>query len=1214
MPKPNSTLLIINNSPGGSDYVHQFQQEEAVNYNFLTEPFGTHALELCRSHPIDSILLKLDPPYSHSLGFLRQLKEQMGANCPPIVAVGSGDAEIAVQAFKNGATDYLIEGRMTPDDLRMTMRGAIENTQLKQELQRSQKRFQVSVENMLDCFGIFSSIRNQSGQILDFRIDYLNTAACENNQMPRERQIGRGLCEVLPGHRESGLFGEYCRLVETGQPLIKESLIYEDVYGERQLVRAFDIRASRLNDGFVASWRDVTDRKRLELELNQTTTTLRASEQQYRELAEAMPQMVWTADARGAVSYWNQRWYEYTRLSEAESLGLAGVRTVHPDDRDRTLKLWEESVSQAVPFEVEYRIQRWDGIYHWFICRGIPTRDDQGQATGWIGTITDIDDRKRVEAHLHQQIQEAEAGRQILDALMEYIPEGITIADAPDVMIRKVSRYGQQLTGRSAETLVNISADEHPQVWNVFYADGVTPATPEVLPLTRAVRQGEVVTDEEWVLQKPDGQKMVVLCNAAPIYNSSGEIVKGIVAWRDITERKRTETILQRSQEQLTLAMAAARMGSWEWDIQTNEVRWSANLERLFGLTPGSFDGSYQAVREMIHPEDIGWVEQAIHRAVYERADYNIEFRFIKPDGMVRWATGLGQVIYDEAGNPLKMAGIDMDITQRKETEATLAANEARYRCLAELIPQLVWTANGEGLLLDVNQRWADYTGLTLEQVTAVGWQAVVHPEDMPVLAQEWSEAVRHGTTYQAEGRMRRADGVFRWHLHQAIPQRNEQGDIVKWFGTATDIEMQKQFEAERDRLLREEQAAREAAERANRIKDEFLAILSHELRSPLNPILGWTKLLQTRKFDAIKTSEALATIERNARLQTQLIDDLLDVAKILRGKLSMEMAPVDLVFVIEGAIDTVRSTAIAKNIALQTVLPSIGQVFGDAARLQQIVWNLLSNAVKFTPAGGRVEVRLERVEGGQWRVDRQADPPSPIHPFLSPTYTQITVRDTGKGIKPEFLPHIFESFRQEDTSTTRKFGGLGLGLAIVRHLVEAHGGMIWADSPGEEEGSTFTVRLPLLQVENAQRQSEKLPQQEPDLTGVRILTVDDEPDARELLTILLSQYGAEVFAVASTAEVLANLDSFQPNVLVCDIGMPDMDGYFLIQQVRNLPPERGGGVPAIALTAYARGEDSQKALDSGYQMHVTKPLDADQLVRTVLALVSNSRPSGKVL
>ncbi|HEY9660319.1 MAG TPA: hybrid sensor histidine kinase/response regulator, partial [Allocoleopsis sp.] len=359
------------------------------------------------------------------------------------------------------------------------------------------------------------------------------------------------------------------------------------------------------------------------------------------------------------------------------------------------------------------------------------------------------------------------------------------------------------------------------------------------------------------------------------------------------------------------------------------------------------------------------------------------------------------------------------------------------------------------------------------------------------------------------------ARGTPKWWDVVVTPIFSPDGQVIQLLATSRDITDRKQSEMERDRLLEQEQAARASAERANRIKDEFLAVLSHELRSPLNPILGWTKLMQSRKFDATKTSEALATIERNAKLQTQLIDDLLDVAKILRGKLSMNAMPVDLAFVIEQAIDTVRTAAVAKEITIHAVLPQIGRVSGDAARLQQIVWNLLSNAIKFTPSQRQIDIRLEQV-GNQ---------------------AQIMVSDSGKGINPDFLPHIFESFRQEDASTTRKYGGLGLGLAIVRHLVEAHGGTIWADSLGEGQGATFTVQLPLLDTEPEKVLPKESSTDELDLEGIRVMSVDDDPDARDLLAALLQQYRAEVLVVASAAEVLTNLASFQPDVLISDIG-----------------------------------------------------------------------------
>ncbi|MBD1806011.1 response regulator [Microcoleus sp. FACHB-SPT15] len=391
----------------------------------------------------------------------------------------------------------------------------------------------------------------------------------------------------------------------------------------------------------------------------------------------------------------------------------------------------------------------------------------------------------------------------------------------------------------------------------------------------------------------------------------------------------------------------------------------------------------------------------------------------------------------------------------------------------------------------------------------------------------------------------------------------------------------------ENTRLYEAEQSARTQAETANRLKDEFLAVLSHELRTPLNPILGWSKLLRTRKCDEATTTKALETIERNAKLQTQLIEDLLDVSRILRGKLTLNIASVDLVPTIEAAIETVRLAAQAKAIQIQTVFDHhAGQVAGDANRLQQVFWNLLSNAVKFTPQGGQVEIRLQRVG----------------------TEAQIQVSDTGKGISPEFLPYVFDYFRQADSTTTRVFGGLGLGLAIVRQLVELHGGTVWAESAGVGCGATFTVRLPLMAVESDSSQENELMSSSPNLEGVRVLVVDDEVDTLELLVFMLKEYGAQVRGVTEASEALLLISEWQPDLLLSDIGMPNVDGYRLIQQIRELESKLGRQIPAIALTAYAGETDHQQILASGFQKHVTKPVEPAKLVNAIASLVEHQQ------
>ncbi|MBD0388834.1 MAG: response regulator, partial [Nostoc sp. C3-bin3] len=395
----------------------------------------------------------------------------------------------------------------------------------------------------------------------------------------------------------------------------------------------------------------------------------------------------------------------------------------------------------------------------------------------------------------------------------------------------------------------------------------------------------------------------------------------------------------------------------------------------------------------------------------------------------------------------------------------------------------------------------------------------------------------------------------------------------------------------ERARLYEAEQTAREAAENANRIKDEFLAVLSHELRSPLNPILGWSKLLQTKKLDEKTIPQALKTIERNARLQAQLIEDLLDISRILQGKLSLNIYPVDLASVISAAMETVRLSAEAKSIEMHISLePNLGQVLGDSGRLQQVVWNLLSNAVKFTPAGGRVDIRLLSCLNS------------------NSNSALIEVSDTGKGIDPDFLPYVFEYFRQENSSTTRKFGGLGLGLAIVRHLVELHGGTVQVKSEGEDQGATFTVRLPLLQNQSEVKQDTSHLETSSNLNGVNILVVDDDADTREFIAFLLEQYGANVTAVASADKALTALSQSLPDILLSDIGMPEVDGCMFMRQLRTLPKEQGGQIRAIALTAYAGEMNAKQVLAAGFDKHLAKPVEPVELVDAIANLIAESR------
>jgi len=396
----------------------------------------------------------------------------------------------------------------------------------------------------------------------------------------------------------------------------------------------------------------------------------------------------------------------------------------------------------------------------------------------------------------------------------------------------------------------------------------------------------------------------------------------------------------------------------------------------------------------------------------------------------------------------------------------------------------------------------------------------------------------------------------------------------------------------ERMVLLESERAARAAAERLSEVKDQFLATLSHELRTPLNAILGWAQVLRSSPKDKDDLLKGLETIERNARVQTQLIEDLLDMSRITSGKLRLEIQSIQPATFIEAAVETVHPAASAKGIALEAILdPAAGLIQGDPSRLQQVVWNLLANAIKFTPRDGRVQVVLERVN----------------------SHIEVIVADTGVGIRPEFLPHLFERFRQGDASTTRAYGGLGLGLSIVKSLVELHGGTVEVTSPGEGRGTTVTVSLPIAMGHCDADTAGGIPAAAPlgragagsiaELTGLTVLVVDDQADARDLVRRVLEDCGAEVIAAGTAAEALSLVEARRPHVMITDVGMPEADGFELLRRVRALGVDRGGRVPSIALTAFARSEDRTRALRAGFVVHVSKPVDPAELVATVASV-----------
>ncbi|MDQ6623930.1 MAG: ATP-binding protein [Verrucomicrobiota bacterium] len=500
-------------------------------------------------------------------------------------------------------------------------------------------------------------------------------------------------------------------------------------------------------------------------------------------------------------------------------------------------------------------------------------------------------------------------------------------------------------------------------------------------------------------------------------------------------------------------------------------------------------------------------------------------------------------------------------------------------RQLADNLPQIVWVTRPDGSHEYYNRRWYDFTGLRFETSDEKGWSDLFHPDDLERANAAWAEALRTGSPYDIEFRLRRAaDGAYRWFIGRAVPYRNATCEITNWFGTCTDIHEQKLAEE----ALR---GSRDEMRDESRRKDEFLGMISHELRTPLNAVFGWTRLMQENLLSEEERKEAVNSIMRNAEAQARLIEDVLDITRIVNQKLSLDRSVLDLVGIVREAVGAVQPSADVKGIVVEMALdPAELLVDADAMRLQQVVLNLLTNAVKFTPRGGRIEVRAAR--------DR--------------AFAIVEVRDTGKGIKPDLLPHIFERFRQGDSSSTRHHGGLGLGLAIAHQLVVLHGGSIEVRSDGEGKGSCFSVHLPIVAIDTRPPADAPAPRNNAEvfpansLRGVHVMVIDDEASVRDLVALTLAKCGASVTVAASVQDALSLMPNLHPDVIVSDIAMPGVDGYEFIQRLRSSEVARGANIPVIALTAYAIVQDRNRSLELGFDQHLTKPVDPGELVRAI--------------
>ncbi len=659
---------------------------------------------------------------------------------------------------------------------------------------------------------------------------------------------------------------------------------------------------------------------------------------------------------------------------------------------------------------------------------------------------------------------------------------------------------------------------------------------------------------------------------------------------------------LRQSEERFKLLVESVRdYAIFMLDPNGHVLTWNAGAERFKGYRAQEIIG--QHFSRFYPPEALarGLPEHELQVAgktgVFEDEGWRV-----RKDGSLFWANVVITAMRDAQGELVGFAKVTRDLTQRRAHEEDLRRSEERFRLLIEGVADYaIFMLDPNGRVSTWNMGAERIKGYSADEIIGQHF-SIFYPQDVKDSgwpAHELQEAAEKGKFVDTGWRLRK-DGTTFWANVTITALRDDAGKLLGFAKLTRDLTEAKRAEAmetanqQREEMLDAERNARMAAQRATRLKDEFLATLSHELRTPLSAILGWTQLLLRPEASKgpEKQKRAIEVIDRNARAQVKLIDDLLDLSRVMTGKLRLDLHQVSLASIVEAAVDSARPSADVKGIRLNSILSSNQDIVSaDSTRLQQVVWNLLTNAIKFTPKGGQVQVLLQRVN----------------------SHLELSVSDTGIGIPANYLPHVFDRFSQKDSSTTRAFGGLGLGLAICKQLVELHGGSIRAASLGEGRGATFSVQLPLSIAHlndpsrprvhpTAETQSAEMVSL-PRLEGVHVFVVDDEPDARELLRTVLEDQGAKVTSFASAEDAITALKTTKPTVLVCDIGMPKMDGYQLIRILRA-EESRSERIPALALTAFARAEDRKRSLVAGYQAHLAKPFDVGELILVVADLV----------
>jgi PAS domain S-box-containing protein len=919
---------------------------------------------------------------------------------------------------------------------------------------------------------------------------------------------------------------------------------------------------------------------------NEAEEQIRHSQELLRLTSDTVPALISYLDTERRYQFCNRAYLEWFGLANEDIIGR---------------RLWEvlgEEAWQAIQpridvafggetVDFETAITYISGDNRWINATYTPHRNGDGEVIGVVAMVSDISARKRAE----EQLRESEARLRAFVTASSDVVFGMS-ADW---------RVMRHLEGRDFIT----DTQEPSFTWleNYIHPDDQSRV---LAAITNAI-QSTSTFELEHRIRRTDGTLGWAFSRAIPLLDAQGEIVEWFGTASDVTERKQAGeafvrlSILAEQQRRLYQTILSNTPDLvYVFDLNHRFTYANEALLTMWGKTWDEAIG-----RNCL---ELGY--EPWHAALHDREIDQVIATRQPIRGEVPFTGTHGRRIYDYIFVPVlgadgqveAIAGTTRDVTERKQVEEALRLNESQLQTLFDKVPLGVFVVGSDFRIRKVNPialptfgNIPELIGRDFDEVIHILWSQEYADEIVRLFRHTLETGEPYFTPERIEERRdRQVTEYYEWQINR-IPLAEGGYGVVCYF---RDISAQVFARLEREKLLAAEKRAREAADAASIAKDEFLATVSHELRSPLNAMLGWSRILSSGNLDEETAMRAVKSIEQNAKAQAQLIEDLLDVSRIISGKFRLSKEPVQIARVIEAALDTVRPTAEAKGVSLNLSLcPEVGLVSGDEARLQQVVWNLLANAVKFTPRYGQVQVELQR----------------------SSSHIEIVVKDTGQGIAPDFLPYVFDRFRQADGSNTRSHGGLGLGLAIVRHITELHGGSVAAHSAGQGLGASFTIRLPLLLIpaSPADRQSKQTEgfaegvlsfKPSRSLEEVKVLVVDDDPETLHLLRAVLSECGAQVKTATSAEEGFAEVLAWRPQVIVSDIGMPEVSGYEFMKQVKSWAMETGTWIPSVALTAYARTEDRMKALDSGFQIHVPKPVEPAELITVISSLIK--RPS----